>query len=451
MSVESKEMKPLKNNEEEVIMIFKKISTVCVIAFTLLILGMYSSVQAKDESADPIVIAVPSSISHIEAKDGLKAIKMAVAEINAKGGVNVAGKKRPMKVVELDTRDAAPGVPVTDALLGMEKLILEQKPTAIVIGPYRSEAFIAGMDIVAKYKVPTFPTVSMTPQIRKNIQANPEKYKYVFRTTWEAKDFLQYLIAIMENLNKNFGFTKVTIIVQDVEWTRKTTELMREKYFEKPGSPWKVLGYEKFPTGSSNFSATLMKARHDETEVLFTIFDMPQAGTLVKQWRTMKVPAVMVGYIGPITGQAAWKTYEGKIDGAIQVNFELGTSCYSSKVPASKKFYENFEKMWKEPMFTGHSPAGSYEAVYIIKDAIEKSGSTDPDVLVTQLEKTDRTGVMGRIRFDKDHMAIFGFDPKKAALACAFQWKKDGTRAIVFPESIAESKIELPAGLKSKK
>jgi len=32
-----------------------------------------------------------------------------------------------------------------------------------------------------------------------------------------------------------------------------------------------------------------------------------------------------------------------------------------------------------------------------------------------------------------------------------FQWGADGNRVIVFPESIAEGKIQLPEGLKSLK
>jgi branched-chain amino acid transport system substrate-binding protein len=67
------------------------------------------------------------------------------------------------------------------------------------------------------------------------------------------------------------------------------------------------------------------------------------------------------------------------------------------------------------------------------------------------LEKTDRQGVMGRIRFDEGHQAVFGNEPEETAVGCIFQWTDDGRRVIVFPESIAEAKIQLPAGLTSLK
>ena len=75
----------------------------------------------------------------------------------------------------------------------------------------------------------------------------------------------------------------------------------------------------------------------------------------------------------------------------------------------------------------------------------------DPDVIVAELEKTDRTGVMGRVKYDEGHQAIFGSDPQETAVGAVFQWTEDGKRKIVFPESIAEARIQLPPGLKSLK
>jgi branched-chain amino acid transport system substrate-binding protein len=75
-------------------------------------------------AAEPIVIGLPTSLATLEGKESHKAVQMAVTEINDQGGVNVGGTKRPFKVVATDLRDAAAGVPVPEALLGLEKLIL---------------------------------------------------------------------------------------------------------------------------------------------------------------------------------------------------------------------------------------------------------------------------------------------------------------------------------------
>ena len=97
----------------------------------------------------------------------------------------------------------------------------------------------------------------------------------------------------------------------------------------------------------------------------------------------------------------------------------------------------------------GHGPAPAYASVYLIKEAIEKAGSLDPDAIVAALEQADEPGVMGRIKFSKGHQVIYGDDPEKEALGCFFQWTDDGKRVVVYPESIAEAKIALPSWMKS--
>ena len=78
----------------------------------------------------PITLGCPLSTAFLYGWDAERGIKLAVEEINATGGVNVGGKKRPFKTEVIDTRDLEPGVPVSEALLTVEKLILEKKAEA---------------------------------------------------------------------------------------------------------------------------------------------------------------------------------------------------------------------------------------------------------------------------------------------------------------------------------
>jgi branched-chain amino acid transport system substrate-binding protein len=76
-------------------------------------------------------------------------------------------------------------------------------------------------------------------------------------------------------------------------------------------------------------------------------------------------------------------------------------------------------------------------------NAVERAKGIEPDAVVSALEKMDMSGVVGRIRFGKDHQVIYGVDPKETALGCGFQWTKPGKRVVVFPEVVAEGKIQL--------
>jgi len=400
-------------------------------------------------AAEPIVIGVPTSLGFLEGKEAHKVVQMAVGEINANGGVNVGGTKRLLKVVAADLRDAAPGVPVPEALLGLEKMILEQKPVAIVVGPFRSEALIAGMDIIAKYKTPLLGTIAMSPGSEKKLKSDPEKYKYIFRTCLNAVHLVKYLAGNMALINKEFGFNKVYVMHQDVAWARATAGFVKKMYFDKAG--WDVLGIEAYPTGTSDFSSALMKARAKGAQVIMPIFDMPQSGILVKQWKSMRIPALLAGFISPLAGSGAWDTFDGKISGAMNSIFELGSAIDSPKVPQSVEFYQKYKRTYGKALQAGHGPAPAYESVYILAEAIERAGSLDPDAIVAEIQKTDRMGVMGRIKYDQGNQVVYGNDPKENAVAAVFQWTDDGQRKIVFPASIAEAKIQLPPGLKSLK
>ncbi len=415
--------------------------------FILSLLGLVTVLAGGALAADPIVLGVPTSLGFLEGKEGLFAVNMAVDEINAAGGVNVGGAKRMLQVESIDIRDAAPGVPVPEALLGLEKIILEKKPTAIVVGPFRSEALLAGMDILAKYKVPMLGSIAMTPASEKKIQEDPEKYKYVFRVSLNVNYWVGLLVGTMKTLNAQFGFNKVYLMNQDVLWARGTAGGMKG-WFEKNG--WEVAGHDEFPTGASDFSSALMKTQAQGAQILFTCFDMPQSGILVKQWKSMKVPALMAGFISPMAGEAAWNTFDQKIGGLMNAIFELG-NIPSQKYAPAKAFYDGYKKRYGKGIEAGHGPAPSYESVYLLKEAIERANSLDPDAIVAALEQTDRQGVMGRIKFSPGHQVVYGADPAEAATAAFFQWGEDGKRVIVYPPALAEGDIKLPSWMKAAK
>ena len=95
------------------------------IMFSLVFCLVFSNGLAL--AAEPITIGVVTSLSHPAGEQAYIAAQIAVDEINAAGGVQVGSEKRLIKVVTSDSRDAEPGVPVTDALLALEKTILEKK------------------------------------------------------------------------------------------------------------------------------------------------------------------------------------------------------------------------------------------------------------------------------------------------------------------------------------
>jgi len=130
----------------------------------------------------PIVLGAPLSTAFLYGWAAERGIKLAVDEINAEGGVKVGAERRKFAVEVIDTRDLEPGVPVSEALLALEKLILEKKADFIVGGPVRSEAALAAMPLLVKNKkVSILTTGSLTPKYHATVAENPDKFKYCFR------------------------------------------------------------------------------------------------------------------------------------------------------------------------------------------------------------------------------------------------------------------------------
>jgi branched-chain amino acid transport system substrate-binding protein len=393
----------------------------------------------------PIVIGAPLSTAFLYGWDAERGIKLAVEEINAQGGVNVGGKKTPFKVEVIDTRDLEPGVPVSDALMAVEKLILEKNADFIIGGPVRSEAALAAMDLLGKYKkVSILTTGVLTPAYHARVEKEYDKLKYCFRIHGEAGQLVKEIMACFAELKEKAGLNKVFIMVQDVAHARGGGEIIAKV---SAGQGWTVTGTEIYPTGTTDFSMGLLKARDAGAQVLNIWMDMPESSILLKQWYELKIPALPFGSTLAAAEQPGfWKATEGKGEYTL-CNVVNAGNAPSKATDWTMKFYDAYTKKWNiEPEGLGSS--SSYMAVYTLKDAIERANSIDSAKVVEALEQTDLMGVYGRIRFNpKNHQVIPALDPKEGAVGTILQWQA-AKRIVVFPKSIATGEIQLPPWMK---
>ena len=184
--------------------------TVLAFCFSLTVFVPLSS------AAKPIVLGCPLSSAFLYGWDAERAVRLAVEEINAQGGVDVGGEKRPFEVEVIDTRDLEPGVPVSEALLALEKLILEKKADFIVGGPVRSEAALAAMSLLSKYKkISILSTGALTPKYHALVAKKYNKFKYCFRISGEAKWMVTgEIIPCLEQIGKDYNLNRLFIMVR---------------------------------------------------------------------------------------------------------------------------------------------------------------------------------------------------------------------------------------------
>lgn len=412
---------------------------------SILTLPFMAACAPEAPAVEPIVLGCPLSIGFPDGVSAERNIRLAVDEINAQGGVNVAGVMHPFKVEVMDTRGLEPGVPTSEALLVVEKLILDKEVDFLIGGPIRSEAALAAMDLVSKYKTVSIISAGvLTPAYHAKVAEEYDKYKYCFRTTGNVVPMIGESVSILESLKETYGFNKVFIMVQDVAHAVAAGNAIKGGLEEKG---WNILGYEKYPTGSSDFSVGLLKARDEGAQVLFLWFDMPEGSILLKQWHDMQLSALPCGFVVAAHDSAFWEAVEGKCAYLVNSYCKAGIAP-TDAIPLAEKYIELYRgEFGVDPGLTWVAPV-SYQVVYILKDAIERAGSIDSDAVIAALEETDMMGVYGRIKFDpQSHQIVYSMDPAEGAVGCWAQWL-DGNRVVVYPPEAATAPIALPPWMK---
>jgi branched-chain amino acid transport system substrate-binding protein len=403
--------------------------------------GMGDAAAAK--KGKPIIVGAPVPRASAYGQNGERGLIMAVEEVNAAGGVNVAGVVRPIQLEIIDSRDEEPGVPTSEVLLAIEKLILQKKAQVVIGGPCMSECSIAAMDLFARYNTVDIVSIgTYTPTWDAKVAKDREKYKHSFRESGSVKWYIKEAIDLMKKIKSDYGFSRLFVSIDDSLMCRKAAGIV-EKLAVKTG--WEIVGHDKHPIGTTDYSAALSDCKRSEAHLLFMWAYSPETSILLKQWADMEVPALPLGFIGAAEDPGFWKATNGKCAYSTVTLSETG--CVpTDATPLAMIFYNNFKKRWGvEPRSTGCVSA--YESVYVLKDAIERAGSLDRLALIAALEKTNLPAVRGTIRFDQNHQIVYGYDPKTSVLGCWIQWQ-DGKRVQVFPEVAATGTIKMPPWLK---
>lgn len=401
-----------------------------------------------DCAAEPIIIGSPQCMGHPCGINNARAITLAVEEINAKGGVDIGGAKRAFKLEVIDDRDLEPGVPVSEILLAVEKLILQKKADFLVGGPARSEGALAMMDLLNRYKKVAIVTIgTKSPRLEKRVAQHYNKYKYFFRMTSNAIVITKNLLGSIDGLElkKKYELNKAYIMAQDVAHTRALSNILSKGLSQRG---WTVTGTKLYPTGATDFSMGLLDAREKGAQLLVLGFDMPEASILVKQWYDLKIPVLIHGLAAVLTGPEMWKATEGKIEYVLNDPLDTGNGANCEITEWMPRYWKAYTEKWGEE--PGTETVNGYEGVYVLRDALERAGTLDAEAVIKALEQTDMMGVRGRIRFDpKSHFLNFSRDPKIGCTDTVIQWQ-DGKRVVLWPLEHATATIKFPPWMKVK-
>ena len=399
-----------------------------------------------DESygqSKPILVGAPVPRASAYGQNGERGMILAAEEINAAGGVKVGNVVRPLKLEIIDTRDEEPGVPTSEVLLAIEKLILQKKSDVIVGGPCMSECGLAAIDLYAKYKIVDIVSIGCyTPAWDKKVGSDLDKYKHSFRGSGSVAWYIKEGVDLLRQIKERYNFSKMFISIDDSAMCRAAAEIVKNLAV-KDG--WEMVGFDKHPIASTDYSMALGDCKKSGAQILFIWAYSPETSIMLRQWADMEVPALPIGFIGAAEDPGFWEATKGK--GAYTIVTLSETGCTPSNVtPLTMKYYNAFQKRWGvPPRSTGCVSA--YEALFVLKDAIERAGSIEADPLIKALKNTNLPVVRGTLRFDQNHQIVYGYDPKTSVLGNWVQWQ-DGQRVTIYPPLAAMGQIKMPPWLK---
>ncbi|WP_424630511.1 ABC transporter substrate-binding protein [Bradyrhizobium sp. SYSU BS000235] len=380
------------------------------------------------QSKDPIKIGVIAEIQSIAGAATPGGAQIAADEINAKGGIN--GRK--IEIVSYDNKSSS-----ADSVRAFQRAVSDDKVSA-VIASYISEVVLALEPWAARLKMPLITPGAASNEITKAVHANYDKNKYTFHGYLTSAAQSQAVCdAAKELLVDGMKMKTAAIMSEDAAWTKPLDEGY-EACLPKAGL--KVVDHIRFSPDTSDFTPIFNQLEGKKPDVIITGISHVGVQPTV-QWKNQQVPIPMFGVSAQALSPTFWADTNGAADGIPSLAVASATAAVTPKtIPFAAAFKAKFGK---DPAYTGYT---AYDEVYIIADAIKRAGSTDPDKMVAELEKTDYVGTIGRVKFyGKDdqftHGLVYGPD---AVSGMIFQWQ-DGKQVTIWPAKIAQGKVKYPS------
>ena len=312
-------------------------------------------------------------------------IDLAVEEINESGGIN----GMQIEVTKVDNKSDA-----AEATNGAIKLTSQDQVTAI-IGAATSGNTLAQAEIANDTETILLSPSATAPNVTVNEDGSLNEY--VFRTSYI--DPFQGTVAANFALEE-LGVTKAAIYADNAsDYAKGLGEAFKET-FEAGGG--EIVAEEAYVAKDTDFRSTLTRINSADPEFVFIPGYYEEVGLIVQQARDMGIDV-------PLMGADGWDSPTLlELAGAEALNNTFITNHYSSEDP--DETIQNFVTKFGEK-YDGSSPnafhALGYDAVYLLKDAIERAGSIEPAAIKEALEATEELSlVSGVITIDENHNPI---------------------------------------------
>ena len=306
-------------------------------------------------------------------KDNENGARLAVEEINAAGGVDVAGRKYRLELLgEDDKSDPKEGT------LAAQKLV--DAGILGVVGHLNSGSSIPASRIYAAANV-----VQVSPS------STAAKYTGTFKTTFRdvANDNQQG--AAMARYALDTLHARTAAVVDDrTAYGQGLADVVAQQ-LESHGV--RIVAREYTDSKASDFSAILTKVRSTQPDVIVYGGMDDTAGPLTKQVHQLGITTPL------LSGEGACSPEYIKLagEGANQMVCTRAGEAVE-KLAKGEDFIKRYQARFGTEVQI-YSPY-SYDAIHVIADAIHRAGSLDRAAIVAAMPAANYAGLTGNISFD---------------------------------------------------
>jgi branched-chain amino acid transport system substrate-binding protein len=365
---------------------------------------MVLSIVSMAQAAEPYHLGVNLAITGTGAlycKDGVDAIKLAVKEINAQGGFL---GKHPIELFIRDTH-TKPDIAVREA----KDLILRDKVRAI-LGTYSSACAVAIKPVAQEYKVLHIPAISNSENITK-VNFSPYTYQVVPNSYMQAK---AVVVGVAE-LAKKKGWKNYITIASDYEWGRSTQN--NTVALLKQLAPDLKLQKEFWPRlGETQFTSYITAIMGQKPDFVIGSVASKDNAAWIKQAKAYgffeKIP-----YPGSLISVSELITQSKSLTRGL-VGLCRAPFFAHLDVPMMANFVKNFKAKYNR--YPSDWAVMEYDAVYALKQGVEKAGSIDTEKVKDALKGATIDTCRGSLFFRKidnmlscsSYIGVVADDPK---------------------------------------
>ena len=325
-------------------------------------------------AGDTVKIALTGPFSGGSAPMGVSTrdgAKLAIAEINAAGGIQVGAKKMKIEIVERDDEAKNErGALIAQELAAMGDL-------SGVIGTVNTGVCVAGDKHlqekgITKIICPAAGSRSMTQWSEAGVKENS-----IFR--FAAHDGIQAAMVVEEAINRKF--TKVAVVYDSTNYGVSGRDDMLGQ-IKKQGDKLQVVAQEKFNIGDKDMTAQLLRAKSAGAQAILIWAIGPELAAVANGMAKIGMKAPLIG--GWTLSMSNFIDNAGK-----NGNGTLMPQTFIEEpiTPKAKSFIDGYHRAYKvDRIPSAVAAAQGYDAVYIMAAAIKQAGTTDTRKIKEALE-----------------------------------------------------------------